>query len=97
MAVSETIPSQGKLFGIPLGELSLFSHLFMGVAFGVMVFFATCFFAIFGLLFYNVLGHHAVNLADAYRDVAFPVGVLALVAGVVVMFTMWLRHKLSRG
>ncbi|MFZ0662025.1 MAG: hypothetical protein WAM66_04985 [Acidobacteriaceae bacterium] len=95
--MSETIPSRGKLFGIPLGELGLFSCLFMGVAFGVMVFFATCFFAIFSLLFYNELGHHAVDLADAYRDVAFPVGVVALVAGVAVMFGMWLRRKLSRG
>lgn len=96
MAMSETIPSQGKLFGIPMGEMGLFPCLFMGVAFGVMVFFATCFFAIFGLLFYNKLGHHVVNLADAYRDIAFPVGVVALVAGVAVMFSFWLRHKLAR-
>ena len=95
MAVSETIPSHDKLFGIPLGEFGLFPCLFLGVAFGVASFFATCFFAIFGLFFYNEIGHHAIDLADAYRDIALPVGAVALVIGVAVMFTFWLRRKLS--
>lgn len=97
LAAGEAIPTRGKVLGIPLGELGLFSLLFMGVAFGVMVFFATCFVMIFALLFYNELGHHAVDLADAYRYVAFPVGAVALVTGVAVMAGAWLRRKLSRG
>lgn len=96
MAVSEMIPSRDKLFGIPLGKFGLFPCLFLGVAFGVASFFATCFFAIFGLFFYNEFGHHAVDLADAYRDIAFPVGLVALVLGVAVMFSFWLRRKLVR-
>lgn len=97
MAMGEAIPARGKVLGIPLGELGLFPLLFMGVAFGVMVFFATCFVMIFALLFYNELGHHAVDLADAYRYVAFPVGAVALVAGLAVMTGAWMRRKLSRG
>jgi len=95
MADSQAIASHDKLFGIPLGEFGLFPCLFLGVAFGVASFFATCFFAILGLFFYNEIGHHAIDLADAYRDIALPVGLVALVIGVVVMFTFWLRRKLS--
>jgi len=95
MAVNESIPQNGKIFGIPLGELSLFQSLLMATAFGFMVFFATCFVAIFSLLFYNELGHHAVDMADAYRDVAFPVGLAALIIAEVVMLGMWLRRKIS--
>ena len=97
MAVSETIPSRGRLFGIPVGDLSLFSCVFMGAAFGVISFFATCFVTIFAMLFYNKLGHHAIDLADAYRYVALPVGVVALLLGVMAMVTVWLRGRLSRG
>jgi hypothetical protein len=60
-----------------------------------MVFFATCFIAIFVLLFYNELGHHAVDMADTYRYVAFPVGLVALCVAEAVMFGFWLRRKLS--
>jgi hypothetical protein len=95
MAVSESIPSRGKLFGIPMGELSLFQSLLMATAFGFIVFFATCFVAIFSLLFYNEAGHHAVDMADAYRYVAFPAGLTALVVGLAVMLGLWLRRKLS--
>ena len=97
MAVSDTISSRGRLFGIPVGDLGLFSCVFMGVAFGVISFFATCFVTIFALLFYNILGHHAIDLADAYRYVALPVGVVALLVGVMAMITVWLRGRLSRG
>lgn len=95
MAMSETIPSQTRIFGIPVGELSLFQSLLMATAFGFMVFFATCFIAIFGLLFYNEIGHHAVDMADTYRYVAFPAGVVSLAVALVVMFGLWLRRKIS--
>lgn len=95
MAVSESIPREGKIFGIPVGELGLFQSLLMATAFGFMVFFATCFVAIFSLLFYNELGHHAVDMADAYRDVAFPVGLAALVIALAVMLGLWAKRKIS--
>ena len=95
MAVSESISSRGKLFGIPIGELGLFSSLLVAAAFSFLVFFATCFIAIVSLLFYNEAGHHAVDMADAYRYAAFPAGLVALVVGLAVMVGLWLRGKLS--
>jgi hypothetical protein len=95
MAVSETISSRGRIFGIPLGDLGLFQSLLMATAFGFMVFFATCFVAIFSLLFYNEIGHHTVNMADSYRYVAFPVGLAALVVALVVLLGLWARRKIS--
>jgi hypothetical protein len=97
MAVSQTIPSRGKVFGIPMAELGLFQCLLMSVAFGFLVFFATCFVAIFALLFYNQAGHHAVDMADAYRYFAFPAGLVTLGIALVVMLGVWARRKLSGG
>jgi hypothetical protein len=95
MAVSETIPSRNRIFGIPIDRLNLFQSLLMATAFGFMVFFATCFVAIFVLLFYNELGHHRVDMADAYLYAAFPAGVVALAVAELVMFGFWLRRKIS--
>ncbi|HEX5235531.1 MAG TPA: hypothetical protein VFW25_09390 [Silvibacterium sp.] len=95
MALSETIPSQDTLFGIPVGKLGFLSSLLMAVAFGCIVFFATCFLAIFSLLFYNAAGHHAIDMADAYRYVAFPAGLVALVIAFAVMLGMWARRKVT--
>jgi hypothetical protein len=85
----------GRILGIPLGELGLFSSLLMATAFGFLVFFATCFVSILGLLFYNQSGHHAVNMADSYRYVALPAGLVALGLALVVLLGLWLRRKIS--
>lgn len=93
--MSQTIPSRDKVFGIPMGELGFFQCLLMALAFGFIVFFATCFVAIFALLFYNQAGHHTVNMADSYRYIAFPAGLAALVIGLAVMLGLWVRRKFS--
>ena len=87
--------ASGKVLGIPLGDLGLFSSLLMALAFGFLVFFATCFVAILGLLFYNSAGHHAVNMADSYRYIAFPAGLVALGLALVVLLGLWLRRKIA--
>ncbi len=87
----------GRVFGIPLGELGLFSSLLMAFAFGFLVFFVTCFVAILSLLFYNSAGHHAVDMADSYRYFAFPAGVGALAFALVVLLGLWLRRKIAGG
>jgi hypothetical protein len=84
----------GRIFGLPLGELGLFSSLLMATAFGFLIFFATCFVSILGLLFYNQAGHH-VNMADSYLYVAFPAGLAAWGLAFVVLLGLWLRRKLS--
>jgi hypothetical protein len=75
--------------------LGLFSSLLMAFAFGFLVFFATCFVAIMGLLFYNSAGHHAVNMADSYRYFAFPAGLVALALALVVLLGLWARRKIT--
>ena len=88
-------PRTGRIFGIPLGDLGLFSSLLISVAFGFLVFFATCFFAILSLLFYNSAGHHSVDMSDSYRYVAFPAGLAALGVALVVLLGFWVRRKVS--
>jgi hypothetical protein len=85
----------GRVFGIPLGELGLFSSLLMAFSFGFLVFFATCFVAILGLLFYNSAGNHSVNMADSYRYFAFPAGLAALGFALVVLLGLWVRRKVA--
>ncbi|MBB6145545.1 TRAP-type C4-dicarboxylate transport system permease small subunit [Silvibacterium bohemicum] len=92
---SVSSPRPGTVLGIPLGDLGLFSSLLLSVAFGFLVFFATCFVAILSLLFYNSAGHHTVNMADSYRYVAFPAGVAALALALVILLGLWARRKLS--
>jgi len=84
-----------KVFGIPLVGLGLFSSLLMALAFGFLVFFATCFVAIMGLLFYNSAGHHAVDMADSYRYFAFPAGLVALGLALMVLLGLWARRKIA--
>jgi TRAP-type C4-dicarboxylate transport system permease small subunit len=88
-------PVPARAFGIPLVGLGLFSSLLMAFAFGFLVFFATCFVAIMGLLFYNSAGHHAVDMADSYRYFAFPAGLAALVLALVVLLGLWARRKIT--
>jgi hypothetical protein len=87
--------SPGRIFGIPLGELGLFTSLLMAFAFGFLVFFVTCFFSILGLLFYNSSGHHVVDMADSYRYFAFPAGIAALAFALVVLLGLWARRKIA--
>ena len=85
----------GRVFGIPLGQLGLFTSLLMAFAFGFLVFFATCFVAIFGLLFYNSAGHHTVDMADSYLYFALPAGLVALGIALVVLLGLWVRRKVA--
>jgi hypothetical protein len=78
-----------------MDELGLFHCLLMALAFGFLIFFATCFVAIFALLIYNQIGHHTVDMADAYRYFAFPAGLAALGIALVVMLGVWARRKFS--
>jgi hypothetical protein len=84
-----------RLLGIPLGDFGFFRSLLLAAAAGFLSFFATCFLAIFALLFYNTLGHHRVDYADSYRYVAFPVGLVVLVFGLLFFTGVWLKRRLS--
>jgi hypothetical protein len=88
-------PDSTRVFGIPLVGLGIFPSLLMAFTFGFLVFFATCFLAIMGLLFYNAAGHHAVNMADSYRYFAFPAGLVALAFALVLLLGLWVRRKIT--
>ncbi len=86
------IPPKGALFGIPLDQLGGFASLLLSVAVGLLAFCLTCFLAIFSVLFYNSFGHHSVDFAITYKFIALPVGVLALVASLLYLGSLWVRR-----
>jgi hypothetical protein len=49
--------------------------------------------AIFALLGWNLIGHHAVSYADSYLWVGFPAGVLVLVVALPVFGVLWIRAR----
>ena len=82
------------MLGFPLAGFGLFQSLLLAVAAGFFTFFATTCVAIFALLGWNLIGHHAVNYADSYLWVGFPAGVLVLVVALPVFGVLWVRAKL---
>jgi hypothetical protein len=84
----------GKVLGFPLRGFGLFTSLLLaGEEF--FTFFASTTIAIFALLGWNLLGHHAVNYADAYRYVGFPAFLLVLVVALSTFAVLWIRAKLD--
>ncbi len=92
--VAATQANHGRFLGIPFSNFGLFTSVVLSLAFGITVFFLTCFAAIFGILIYNGAGHH-VNFADSYRYFALPAGLAALALSLVVLIGLWLRRKFS--
>ena len=86
----------GYLFGIPLGDLGWFTSLVMSFALGFAAFFASTFFAIFGVLIYNTAMHHTVDFALTYKRIGLPVGVVVLVMALGYLGTLWVRRQLRR-
>ena len=82
--------------GFPLAGFSLFQSLLLAFASAFFTFFASTCVAIFALLAWNLVGHHAVNYADTYRDVGFPAGVVVLVLALPFFLILWLRGKFQQ-
>lgn len=97
MTQSTTSPrtAPGTLLGFPLEGFGLFSSLLLSFATAFFTFFATTCIAIFALLAWNLIGHHAVSYADTYLYVGFPLGVLALIIALPVFGGFWIRAKLQ--
>ena len=87
--------SEGKVLGLKLGKFGLFASLLMAFSSGFLAFFLTAFFAIFGILFYNSVGHHSVDFSIAYKLIALPAGVIVLVVGLLLLGFLWIRRKLA--
>jgi hypothetical protein len=89
-------PAGGSILGFPLQGFGFFTSLLLAFAAAFFTFFATTCIAIFALLAWNLIGHHAVNFADSYLWVGFPAGVLVLVVALPLFGVLWARAKLSK-
>ena len=84
------------IFKIPIGKLGLLSSLLMGGACGFIVFFATFFLAIVGMMIYDAATNTSMlNLDISYRFIAAPVGLLAMAISLAYLLTVWVRRKIS--
>jgi len=86
----------GTVFGFPLAGFGLFTSLLLAFAAAFFTFFATTCIAIFALLGWNLIGHHAVSYADSYRYIGFPAGVLVLIVALPVFGALWVRARLRK-
>lgn len=84
---------QARLLGFPLGGFGLFTSLLLALASAFFTFFAVTAAAIFSLLGWNLIGHHAVSYADSYLYAGFPAGVLVLLLALPLFGTLWLRAR----
>jgi uncharacterized membrane protein YphA (DoxX/SURF4 family) len=82
----------GRLFGIPLGELGLFSSLLIGTATAFAAFFAATFAGIMGIMIYNTTTHHSVDYALSYERGGLIVGVVTLVVAWGFLGTQWVKR-----
>lgn len=89
-------PAGGTVFGFPLKGFGLFTSLLLAFAAAFFTFFASTTVAIFSLLGWNLIGHHAVSYADTYLYVGFPAGLLVLLVALPVFGVLWIRAKLSK-
>jgi hypothetical protein len=90
----DALEERRKFLGFPLDGFGLFTSMLLALATAFLTFFATTGLAIFGLLGWNLLGHHSVDFADTYRDVGFPAGVVALVIATGVFGTLWIKARM---
>jgi hypothetical protein len=86
----------GSVLGFPLAGFGLLQSLLLALAAAFFTFFATTCIAIFALLGWNLMGHHAVNYADSYRWVGLPAGLLVLVVALPVFGALWVRARVRR-
>jgi len=88
--------ASGSFLGFPLEGFSLFQSLLLAFASAFFSFFAATFLAIVSLLVWNGLLHHAVDYADSYRYIGFPVGGLVLLMALPLFLTLWVRAKVRK-
>ncbi len=87
-------PAGRKIFGFPLQGFGLFTSLLLSFASALTTFCLTTMVAIFGLLVWNLGGHHAVNFADTYLYVGLPASLTVLAIALPYFLTQWVRAKL---
>ena len=86
----------GTVLGFPLKGFGFCTSLLLSFASAFFTFFASTTIAIFALLAWNLIGHHAVSYADTYRYVGLPAGLLVLAVALPVFGVLWVRSKLGK-
>jgi hypothetical protein len=89
--------ARGRLFGIPLGELGLFSSLLIGAATAFVAFFAATFLGIVSIMIYNTTTHHTVDYALSYERGGLVAGIVTLVFAWGYLGTQWVRRVTRKG
>ena len=89
-------PAGGTVLGFPLKGFGFFTSLLLAFAAAFFTFFASTAVAIFALLGWNLIGHHAVSYADSYLYVGFPAFIVVLVVALPVFAVLWIRAKLGK-
>ncbi|MDR3725891.1 MAG: hypothetical protein P4K86_02500 [Terracidiphilus sp.] len=89
-------PGAGTVLGFPLKGFGLLSGLLLAVAAAFFTFFFVTCIAIFCLLAWNLIGHHAVSYANSYLYAGFPAGVLMLIVALPLFASLWMRGKLYK-
>jgi hypothetical protein len=84
----------GSTRGLPLKGFGLLTSLLLAFAAAFFTFFASTAIAIFSLLGWNLIGHHAVNYANSYLWVGLPAGLLVLAVALPVFAVLWVRAKI---
>lgn len=84
----------GMFLGFPLEGFGFFTSVLLAAASGFFTFFLVTALSIFALLFWNQLGHHDVNYADAYRYCGFPAAVVVWMIAFFVFGSLWIRAKI---
>jgi hypothetical protein len=85
----------GSFLGFPLAGFGFFTSLLLGASSGFLTFFVVTALSIFGLLGWNLIGHHSVNYADSYLYVGLPAAIVVWAVALVVFGTLWIRAKIS--
>lgn len=86
----------GYLFGIPLGDLGLFTSFILSLAIAIASFFAATFCAIVALLGYKVVTTHMPDFTLTYKWVGLPVGLAVLAITLLYLGTLWAKRKLRK-
>jgi hypothetical protein len=85
----------GYVFGAPVKDLGWFASLIMGLASGMIAFFAATFVGIVFILCWNTAGHHA-DYTVSYRLMGLPAGVLMAVAALTYLGIFWVKRILRK-
>ncbi|WP_263355993.1 hypothetical protein [Acidicapsa ligni] len=85
----------GSFLGFPLEGFGLFTSLLLTVASGFLAFFLVTALSIFGLLGWNLIGHHSVNYANSYLFFGFPTAVAVWTVALLVFGSLWIRAKIT--